>query len=78
MNTIYWHMNATFGVANLHPVVNLLPGANLHPVQIVHMNTALVVFKDEEEAVSLPILVGWSAVMLLHVLRGLHLTPITL
>ena len=40
MNTIYWHMNATLGGANLHPGVSLLPGANLHPVQIVHMNTA--------------------------------------
>ena len=26
MDTIYWHMNATQGVANLHPSVNLLPG----------------------------------------------------
>ena len=42
MNTIYWRMNATRGDANLHPGVNLLSGANLHPVQIVHMNTALV------------------------------------
>ena len=31
MNTIYWHMNATLGGANLHSGVNLLPGANLHP-----------------------------------------------
>ena len=31
MNTIYWHMNATKGSANLHPGVNLLPDANLHP-----------------------------------------------
>ena len=31
MNTIYWHMNATLGGANLNPGVNLLPGANLHP-----------------------------------------------
>ena len=28
MNTISWHMNATQGGANLHPGVNLLPGAN--------------------------------------------------
>ena len=37
MDTIYWHMNAIKGGANLHPGdlhpgVNLLPGANLHPV----------------------------------------------
>ena len=31
MDTIYWHMNATQGGANLHPGVNLLLGANLHP-----------------------------------------------
>ena len=31
MNTIYLHMNATQGGANLHPGVKLLPGANLHP-----------------------------------------------
>ena len=31
MNTIYWHMNAKQGGANLHPGVNLLPGAILHP-----------------------------------------------
>ena len=28
MNTIYWHMNATQGGANLHPGVKLHPGAN--------------------------------------------------
>ena len=39
MDTIYWHMQ---GGANLHAGVNMLPGANLHRVQIVHMNTALV------------------------------------
>ena len=37
MDTIYWHMNATQGGANLHPGVNLLPGR----VQIVNMNTYL-------------------------------------
>ena len=31
MDTIYWHMNATQGGANLHPDVNSHPGANLHP-----------------------------------------------
>ena len=31
MNTIYWRMNATRGDANLHPGVNLLSGAYLHP-----------------------------------------------
>ena len=31
MDTIYWHMNATQGGANLHPGVNLHLGANLHP-----------------------------------------------
>ena len=31
MDTIYWHMNATQGGANLHPGVNFHPGANLHP-----------------------------------------------
>ena len=41
MDTIFWHMNATQGGANLHPGVNLLPIANLHPgAKIVHMNTA--------------------------------------
>ena len=39
MDTLYWHMSATKGGANLHPGVNLLTGANLH------MNTALD-FKD--------------------------------
>ena len=34
MDTIYWHMNATQGGANLHTGVNLHAGANLH------MNTA--------------------------------------
>ena len=28
MNTIYWHMNATQGDANMHLGVNLHPGAN--------------------------------------------------
>ena len=31
MDTIYWHMNATQGDANLHPGENLHPRANLHP-----------------------------------------------
>ena len=31
MDTIYWHMNATQGGANLHPGVLLHPGTNLHP-----------------------------------------------
>ena len=44
MNTIYWHMNATQGGANLHPGVNLPPPRVqiCARVQIVHMNTALV------------------------------------
>ena len=36
MDTIYWHMNATQGGANL------LTCANCTRVQIAHMNTALV------------------------------------
>ena len=31
MDSIYWHMNATQGGANLHTSVNLHPEANLHP-----------------------------------------------
>lgn len=31
METIYLHMNATQGGANLHPGVYLHPGADLHP-----------------------------------------------
>ena len=41
MNIIYWHMNATQGSANLHPGVNLLPGAICTRMQIVHITTAL-------------------------------------
>ena len=47
MNTIYWRMNATQVGANLHPGVNLLPGAICTRVQIVHMNTALDFSKEK-------------------------------
>ena len=33
------------GVQNLHPDVKLFPSANLHRVQIVHMNKALEGFE---------------------------------
>ena len=36
MDTIYWHMNATKGGANLRPGVNWLPGANLLGANCAH------------------------------------------
>ena len=35
MNTVYWRMNATQGGANLHPGVNLLPGAHNHCFSLI-------------------------------------------